>query len=121
MLKEDPTLSEKFFILRELTKTTGALHEAQVNQLRIWLQILFEEIDHSKATLNWSIPEKDYKSEQSSGLCPTVIYKFKTETKDYLNTKQKNIIILVNSIRTLLGKTWKVKFIVNGKHYDISA
>lgn len=121
MIKENNTLVEQFLVLKELTKTTGALHEAQINQLRIWFQLLFEEIDMSTAGIDWSIPEKKSVAETISHLKPTIIYSFKTKIKKYLDSKQIQILILLNSIRFLLGKQWGLKFIINGKSYAISA
>lgn len=112
MIKEKKDLVEQILILKNLTKTTGAIHEAQLNQLRIWFQLLFEEIDPNTAQLNWSIPE-----DKSA---PVVTYSFKMKNKKYLENKQMQALILLNSVKFLLGDHWGLKFEINGKTYAVS-
>lgn len=53
-------VKEQLGLLRELTKTTGVLHEAQVQQIRYWPVLLFEaksaaEISTQTNTIHYKI------------------------------------------------------------------
>lgn len=107
MIKQNSQVIEQIISLKDLTKRTGALHEAQINQLRIWFQLLFDDIDPTTSTFTWDVDLQQ------------VTYLLKTKIKRYLSLKQKELLILLNSIKFLLGEEWSLLFIVNGKKYAI--
>jgi hypothetical protein len=43
----DPEMKEKIVMLREVTRLTGALHESQLLQLKMWPKILFGCQEHT--------------------------------------------------------------------------
>lgn len=107
MINQNPKILEQIVLLKDLTKRTGAFHEAQINQLQIWFQLLFDEVDPTIATFTWDIDRQ------------LITYSMKTKIKKYLSLKQKELLILLNSVQSLLGKDWSLLFIVNGKKYAI--
>ena|SRR6185312_6482170 len=44
-MTENKEIWEQLRVLKDLTETTGSIHEAQVTQLKIWAQCLFGSTD----------------------------------------------------------------------------
>jgi hypothetical protein len=61
---ESGTVGEQIGLLRELTRSTGVLHEAQVQQIRYWPVLLFsgkssaEVATETKKSVKWTKPSQ---------------------------------------------------------------
>lgn len=84
---------EQLLLLKELTKTTGMLHEAQVLQLKLYPLVLTHAI-RSEFQFNFDSKEVIFNLLETKGKAPKG-----------LRTRLK---LLVNYVHTLLGSEYKV-------------
>jgi hypothetical protein len=88
-------------MLKEQTRLTGALHEAQVVQLKMWPLVLFQ--DWSKSEFTWDPDQKYVAFKMSKG-------KKKTRTKaPKLADHQERVDVLAGWVQELLGSEWRVQ------------
>jgi hypothetical protein len=92
---------EQLILLRDLTAKTGILHEAQVQQLRLWPLMLTHA---TKVDLFFNPSEKIIIFELGQAKGP--------KPKDL----KKNIHILSSWTKFLLGEHYKVSVLLDGKH-----
>lgn len=71
----DPSLEQQLLMLRDLTARTGALHEAQVLQLKWWPLTLFTHSKKCEAQVNVEGKEVTYVIVQTKGKPPKDIKK----------------------------------------------
>ena len=94
---EKPTsVSEQLILLKNITKLTGALHEAQLEQMKYWLYALIKD------PIIFEIQIAQEKQQ--------VTYLIKSEADI-----KENLSCLNNWIKWLLGEEWEVKVQINGK------
>ena len=89
--------SEQIAVLRELTRTTNALHEAQVLQLKYWGQLV---LDGAAKPGEWTI-EVDF-DERSVSYMVAKKVRFPKATPGRL-------VALARFVEDLLGNGWAVK------------
>lgn len=88
----DPDL-EQLLLLKELTKTTGMLHEAQVLQLKIYPLVLTHAI-RSEFQFDFNSKEVIFNLLETKGKAPKGL--------------KERLELLVNYVHTLLGSEYKV-------------
>lgn len=93
---------EQLLSLRALTDQTGALHEAQVLQLKMWGGIAFHHLKLGQWTAEVDVPSKSVSYKLEKGKRPTKAVFART------------IVILDESIHWLLGDQWQLTVAENG-------
>lgn len=97
---ENPAL--QLAMLRRITEMTGALHEAQILQLKMWPLYAFPECMSCEFT--WDVVTK------------TVNYRLKMKPGTRFNKdREKAGLELESSIRQLLGDSWSISITVGRK------
>lgn len=91
---------EQLMILRGMTKATGALHEAQVLQLKMYPMVMLSNSVSSEFTFDWENRSVEFKV-QTKG----------KRDKDF----DKRMDCLDKSVKTLLGDEYLVVVNINGK------
>jgi len=87
---------QKLLTLRELTKDTGGLHEAQILQLKTWPSFAFDDVQ--KLEFFWEDTRIFYTISLNRARPP--------RRDDFLMQKA----ILLKNVRELLGQEWTVNF-----------
>lgn len=82
-------------MLRDLTNRLGALHEAQVLQLKMWPLVLFQHVKKCEERVNIEAREIDFVLLQTKGEVP----------KDF----KKRCMTLAEWTKWLLGGDWVVR------------
>jgi hypothetical protein len=102
-VKNNPTsdtdVGSQLILLRGVTKLTGAIHEAQIEHLKHWPYAL------QQSGLN----KFEIKVDQEGNI---VYYELSVKGK-----VSKNLELLPNWVKWLLGDEWEIKINVNGKNY----
>lgn len=94
---------EQLLLLRDLTEKTGALHEAQVLQLKLWPLTVFDKYaTGSEFHFSWEKHEVDFHLSTSSKYKPPA-------------DMDKRLVILDTEVKGLLGDTYLVRVRVRGK------
>lgn len=97
---EEKAIWEQIFELKELTKRTGILHDAQIKQMHLWVSL----VAGGKYTLEIDVDNKKI----------YIRYKLKCTEK---NIKNRGLW-LDKSIKLLLGDDWNIKlYFKNIKKY----
>lgn len=96
---------EQFAVLREQTRITGALHEAQVMQLKVWPLALFDATKDSGFT--W----------EPVARVVTFMPVMKKRSESWMKPRLKTIF---KWTQDLLGGEWQVVVKANGKTYRSS-
>lgn len=94
---------EQLYLLREMTKTTGGLFEAQILQLKMWGRLAAPHQDNVEFT--WSNDRKKDKS---------ITYNSRGEGSPPDNHSEI-LAGLDRSVKDLLGSDWAVNFYDNGQ------
>jgi hypothetical protein len=84
---------EQLMLLKELTKTTGVLHEAQVLQLKMWPYVAFQKLDKYEIAID--LDKKSVWYKMTSGSLPG-------------DEKTKGAASLKKNVKALLGDDWEV-------------
>lgn len=100
MEKVDASFQEQLVLLRDLTRTTGVLHDAQVLQLKLWPLVAVPHATASEFVFNWEDKEIDFRM-KVKGKAP----------KDL----QKRLESLDESVKFLLGDDYLVRVRFQGK------
>ena len=93
---------QQLLSLRVLTSQTGALHEAQVLQLKMWGGIAFHHLKAGQWEAAADIPAK------------TLTYKLQNGKKPAKMVFARTVAILDQSIHWLLGDDWMLTVEENG-------
>lgn len=102
-----PTAVQQIEMLKELTRTTGALHEAQVLNLKLWPLCVFDMASTSEFT--W---DPELKSVTFTMSMPK---KAKTPK---LSVLKERVTILNKWVQALLGDEWMIHVKLAGKTYN---
>lgn len=102
---ESPSQRQQLQMLREMTRMTGALHEAQVLQLKMWPLMLFPWVSIKGVEFTWSVEQK------------VVTYTLSTMPGRKANEKQlqERTGVLNEWLHELLGDEWRVAVTIKGK------
>ncbi len=97
------SVSQQLQMLQEQTRMTGALHEAQTLQLKMWPLVLF---DCATSSFTWD-PEKKQ--------VLFTVSLTKTKKKATIKVLTERVEVLNRWVQTLLGDEWHVKLKTSGK------
>lgn len=102
---ESPSQRQQLQMLREMTRLTGALHEAQVLQLKMWPLVLFQWVSPTGVEFTWSADQK------------VVAYTLAVMPGRKVNEKQlqERTAVLNGWLHELLGDEWRVEVTTKGK------
>ncbi len=100
-------VTQQLAALRMVTAMTGGVHDAQLEQLKYWIHIVFPHAD-SYGNLDVSVPDDDGNSEN------IVRYHIKLGKKKAPKNFKVLLTSLTNSIHDLLGGQWLVQ-VMDGK------
>jgi hypothetical protein len=91
---EEKAIWEQIYELKELTKLTGIIHEAQIQQLHLWARL----VGNGKYTIAINVDERNVSIKYSSKI---------------LNDAKKNFknrgLWLSKAVKVLLGDDWKTE------------
>jgi hypothetical protein len=97
--------TQQLLLLKDFTKKTGVIHEAQAMQLRLWPFTIDPTIDSAEAEVDFETKKVTYQwvdSDKPEGWKPDARYKRRLEALD-------------KSIKEiLLGHAWKMEVQMNG-------
>jgi hypothetical protein len=99
-----PSKEQQLQMLKEQTRLTGALHDAQVLQLKMWPLVVFDRAQGSRFT--WD-PEKK-----------VVVFMLDMPTKgkeQKLAWWEERVKVLNGWVQVLLGEDWYIEVKVTGK------
>ncbi len=96
--------SQQLALLRGLTKRTGAIHEAQVMQLRLWPFAVDPQLDRAEADVDVEGKQVLYRWENSDA------------PRNFAPDKKyaERLTKLEDSIKFMFGASWKVTVALNG-------
>lgn len=101
-----PNAAQQLQMLKQQTKLTGGLHDAQVLQLKMWPLVVFDTCTGSKFT--WDPDKKQ--------VVFTVEHPIKKMPK--LEYWKQRITVLNGWVQTLLGDEWCIQVKCNGKVFN---
>ncbi len=104
-----PNASQQLQMLKEQTRLTGGLHEAQVLQLKMWPMVVFDTALSSSFT--WD-PEK--KVVVFTITHPTT----RSKKKHPLEYWKERVTALNGWVQVLLGDEWMIQVKCGGKTYN---
>lgn len=92
-LSQLDSVEKQIFFLKELTKRTGILHEAQINQLKFWFVCLTNAVEFT-ISFDFDNSKIIYKVSKTDGPAP--------------KNQNKNIDLLNDYVKVLLGSRYSV-------------
>lgn len=103
-MKNQQSLSgwDQLILLRDIANSAGALHDAQVRQLRIWPLALFSHV--LKHEFQWDFEER------------RLFFRFKVHAKKKPpRNLEKRYKILDHNVKLMLGPEWSIEIKVGTK------
>lgn len=93
---------EQLALLRELTKSTGVIHEAQILQLKTWGWVAVQRCYAKKTVIELDVESRrvTYNMQGGADALPDVL-------------EGPRLAALTRSVRNLLGNEWKATVILN--------
>ena len=98
---------QQIMLLRDITVRTGAIHEAQVVQLKLWPYVAYNNVEQCEIHIH-ADPELINKS-------PRVEYRLITKGRGIGAKPQKRHEAIALWTRELLGDAFEVVVFINGK------
>lgn len=85
---------EQLMLLKEFTRISGGIHEAQALQIQMWSYLAFDKISPSDLTIKIDINNKKIH--------------YECKQKNYFKKYMNKINDLENNIKLLLGDSWSI-------------
>jgi hypothetical protein len=104
-----PNPQQQLQLLKEQTRLTGGLHEAQVLQLKLWPLVVFDTAISSSFT--W---DPDKKTVSFKIIHPAT----KAKKKPGLAWWKERVMVLNRWVQALLGDEWMIYLICGNKTYS---